>query len=40
MFHNGGELRLHSKKAKSFKVFEVKGLRKISGRKSAEIMGF
>jgi len=39
VFHSGGELRRHSKETRSFKVFEVKVLRKISGRKSAEIMG-
>jgi hypothetical protein len=40
MFRSGGELRLHSKETMSFNVFEVKVLRKISGRRSAEIMGF
>ena len=40
MLHSGGELRLHSKESKEFKVFEVKIIRKIPGTKSAEIMGF
>jgi hypothetical protein len=40
MFHSDGELRLHSKETKLFKVFEVKIIRKIPGMKSADVMGF
>jgi hypothetical protein len=40
VFHRSGELGLHSKETKSFKVFEVRVLRKIPGKKSVDVMGY
>jgi hypothetical protein len=39
-FYRGGNFAFLSNEAKSFNVFEVKVLRKISGTKRVKIMGF